>query len=94
MIFQKSAPAGAIAVSDLESAVLHKQESGTHQPAEHAHRDRFSTQPVTSKAGIDPLYAPLSLENYEEKFEKLVQAERETHEGILRSRYVYQCTVL
>ena len=36
----------------------------------------------------DALYSPLSSRNYKEKFDRLVKAEKESHEGILRERYI------
>ena len=35
----------------------------------------------------DCLYSQLSVTNYKEKFDRLIKAEKESHEGILRERY-------
>ena len=94
ILLQKSAPAGAIPVSELESKVLREQEASAHRQTEHVHREEASIQPVSSKVGSHALYAPLSIKNYQEKFEKLVRAEKATHEGVLRERYVHNAEII
>lgn len=51
-----------------------------------------NTAQVTSKRNTSPvndaLYSPLSIKNYKNKFDQLIKAEKESHEGILRERYL------
>ena len=92
--------ADAISVSELESQIPSTPSRTFYQQDPSASIFSLSTvrhQPAS--AGInssqkkinyyrdDVLYAPLSRENYKEKFDQLVKAEKESHEGILRERY-------
>ena len=53
-----------------------------------ASQSELSKASLDESSGNDSLYSTLLNNNYKSKFSKLIVAERETHEGILRERYI------
>lgn len=70
-----------VSVSELES-----KEFGIKERADQSPRLNLTKAKKTSQGNENCLYSQLTAANYKEKFDLLVKAEKEFHEGILHMK--------
>lgn len=75
--------------ADVESRGPCSPREETHQHNKAVSATAKPSQAQAPSSDDSPLYSPLSLSNYQSKFGSLIEAERESHNGILRERYTY-----
>ena len=83
-----SAAVKAIPVSDIESMEM-KNIRQRDSVASGNGQATAESQPQAFSSDDNPLYSPLSVNNYQSKFNQLIKAEEESHKGILRGRYLH-----
>ncbi len=90
-------PQRPVAVAEIESREFGSQVMHERNAYQQADTSRLPGFREARSAGVrissqrntveeDPLYSQLTVSNYKKKFDRLIKAEKESHEGILRER--------